>query len=94
MSLEEDSNSNIPSDPKARAKIKAMVVEISDHMTIIEGYREKIKETIKEVSEEFDIKKKYLNKMAATYHRNNFNQQQQENEDIAALFEAVVGDNG
>jgi len=91
MSIEEASFT-IPSDPAAREEIKKAIEDISNNWTIIEGYKEVIKEAIAAVSEKHEIPKKFINKMARAYHKRNFNQQQQENEDLATLYETVVGD--
>lgn len=88
----EDTTFTIPSDPVSREEIKKVIEDISNNWTIIEGYKEAIKEAIAGISEKHEIPKKFINKMARAYHKRNFNQQQQENEDLATLYETVVGD--
>lgn len=88
----EETTFTIPSDPVAREEIRKVIEDMSNNWTIIEGYKEVIKESVAEISEKHEIPKKFINKMARAYHKRNFNQQQQENEDLATLYETVVGD--
>lgn len=88
----EETTFTIPSDPAARAEIKKVIESISDNWALIEGYQEVIKADVAGIAEKHEIPKKFINKMARAYHKRNFNQQQQENEDLASLYETVVGD--
>lgn len=81
----------IPSDPKAQQEILAVVKDISDQMSKIEGFKSIIKEAIENASEKHEIPKKYIRKLAKAYHAQTFHREQQEHEDFATLYEKIVG---
>lgn len=79
------------SNPADQIKIKKMLSEISDSFTRIEAERDLIKETIEALSEDFDIEKKILRKMARIFHKQNYSTVEAEQEELALLYESVVG---
>jgi hypothetical protein len=79
------------SNPVDQTKIKKMLSEISDSYTRISAERDLIKETIEALSEDFDIDKKILRKMAQIYHKQNYSTVEAEQEELALLYESVVG---
>jgi hypothetical protein len=79
------------SDPVARKKIRDALQEISNSMTRIEAERDLVKEIISAVSEEHKIKKKAISKMARIYHKQNFDQEVKEFQDLEALYDDVTG---
>jgi hypothetical protein len=79
------------SDPVARKKIRDALQEISNSMTRVEAERDLIKEIISNVSEEHKIKKKAISKMARIYHKQNFDQEVKEFQDLEALYDDVTG---
>lgn len=79
------------SNPADQVKIKKMLSEISDSFTRIEAERDLIKETIEALSEDFAIDKKILRKMARIYHKQNYSTVEAEQEELALLYESVVG---
>ena len=81
------------SNPADQVKIKKMLSEISDSFTRIEAERDLIKETIEALSDDFDIDKKILRKMARIYHKQNYSTVEAEQEELALLYESVVGVN-
>lgn len=81
---------NMISNPADRKKIKDALIEISDSMTRVEAERDLIKDIVKSISDDFDLPKKYVSKMARLYHKQNFHNQQQENDELATLYETVV----
>lgn len=81
------------SNPTDQVKIKKMLSEISDSFTRIEAERDLIKETIEALSDDFDIDKKILRKMARIYHKQNYSTVEAEQEELALLYESVVGVN-
>lgn len=81
------------SSPADRAKIKKMLEEVSNSMTRIAAERDLIKETITEVSKEFELPKKYLNKMARTYHKQNFHTEQADHEEFESLYTTILQSN-
>jgi ribosomal protein S17E len=84
---------NIVSNPADQIKIKKMLSEISDSYTRISAERELIKETIEALAEDFDLEKKILRKMAQIFHKQNYSTVEAEQEELAQLYESVVGIN-
>jgi uncharacterized FlaG/YvyC family protein len=81
------------SSPADRTKIKKMLDEISNSMTRIAAERDLIKETISELSKEFELPKKYLNRMAKVYHKQNFQIEQANHEEFEDLYTSIVESN-
>lgn len=81
------------SSPADRTKIKKMLQEVSNSMTRIAAERDLIKDTITEVSKEFDLPKKYLNKMAKTYFKQNFHVEQADQEEFETLYTSILESN-
>lgn len=80
----------VPSNPADLKKIKAAVVEISDAMTRIDSEKEFIKDVVDNLSEEYNLPKKYVNKLARTYHKNTFEQETAQMDDFETLYTAVT----
>jgi hypothetical protein len=80
----------IPSSPEDRAKVQAAIREISNAMTRIEGERGFITESLAMLQEEFELPKKYMRKVAVTYHKQNLNKVKEEFSDIEDLYAAVA----
>jgi hypothetical protein len=81
------------SSPADRTKIKKMLDEISNSMTRIAAERDLIKETVSELSKEFELPKKYLNRMAKVYHKQNFQIEQANHEEFEDLYTSIVESN-
>jgi uncharacterized FlaG/YvyC family protein len=81
------------SSPADRVKIKKMLGEISNSMTRIAAERDLIRETIAELSKEFELPKKYLNRMAKVYHKQNFQIEQANHEEFEDLYVSIVESN-
>lgn len=80
----------IPSNEEVREAIKKSLEEISNSLTRIEGEKNWIKEEIEAVSEKTKIPKKFLNKLARTYHKQNFDAVMKEVENFEALYDVIV----
>ena len=80
----------IPSSPEDRAKVQAAIREISGAMTRIEAERDFINETLASLQEDFELPKKYMRKVAVTYHKQNLNKVKEEFSDIEDLYAAVA----
>lgn len=80
----------IPSSPEDRAKVQAAIREISNAMTRIEAERDYINESLAMLQEEFELPKKYMRKVAVTYHKQNLNKVKEEFSDIEDLYAAVA----
>lgn len=78
------------SNPEDKKKIKQALVEISDSMTRIDAEKDLIKDIIQDTADNFKLPKKYLNKMARIYHKQNFSKEQQETEELETLYMNVV----
>lgn len=79
------------SNPEDQEKIRKALKEISDSYTRIEGEKDLIKEIVEEVKENFNLPKRTINKMAKTYHKQNFHEEQASFEEFEALYEEIVG---
>lgn len=78
------------SNPADRKKLLDCVKELSDSMLRAEAEKDLQKEAIANMAEELNIPKKYIAKVAAIYHKQNFSQIQSERDDIDALYEAIT----
>ncbi len=78
-------------DPKVAEKVRKALQDISNQMTMIEGYRAAIKEAIDAVAEEFDVPKKLVRQMSRTYHRQTFETEVQEKDMFEQMYEKVFG---
>ena len=77
-------------NPKDKETIVNALKEWSNSATRIEAEKDFQKNVIEDLSDKVDIDKKYLNKLASMYHKQNFSQFQQEREEIEELYESVV----
>jgi archaellum component FlaC len=84
------SNVTLPSSPEDRKKIMNAIQEISNSLTRIEAERDLIKEILVDVQDNFNLPKKYTRKVAKIYHKQNFSEVQQEQEELEAIYETVT----
>ena len=78
------------SNPADREKLLAAIKEMSNSMTRVDAEKDFQKDAIDKISDELDLEKKHVRKLAAIYHRQNFNAVQQEQEDLQELYEAMT----
>lgn len=78
------------SNPADRKKIKDALQEISDSMTRIDAEKDLIKDIVNDVNDNFKLPKKYINKMARIYHKQNFAKEQQETDELESLYLTIV----
>jgi len=78
------------SNPADRKKLLDCVQELSNSMLRAEAEKSLQKEAIGDIAEDLDIPKKYIAKIAAIYHKQNYSQVQSELDDINALYEAIT----
>ena len=78
------------SNPVDRKKLFDCVKELSDSMLRAESEKSFQKEAISDMAEKLDIPKKYISKIAALYHKQNYSQVQTELDEITALYEAMT----
>ena len=80
----------VPSSPEDKKKIRQALQEISDSMTRMEAERDLIKDILQTVEDNYKIKKKYTRRLAKVFHKQNFNQVQQDQQDLETLYESVT----
>lgn len=80
----------VPSSPEDKKKIRQALQEISDSLTRMEAERDLIKDILQTVEDNYKIKKKYTRRLAKVYHKQNFNQIQQDQQDLETLYESVT----
>ena len=85
------SNIIVPSSPEDRKKIKDALIEISTSLTRVEAERDLIKDILAEVEDKFELPKKYTRKLARIYHKQNYAEIRQEQDDVETLYETVTG---
>lgn len=85
------SNFIVPSSPEDRKKIKDALIEISASLTRMEAERDLIKDILVEVEDKFELPKKYIRKLAKIYHKQNYAEIRQEQDDVETLYETVTG---
>ena len=80
----------VPSSPEDKKKIRQALQEISDSLTRMEAERDLIKDILQTVEDNYKIKKKYTRRLAKVYHKQNFNQVQQDQQNLETLYESVT----
>lgn len=73
-----------------RVKLKKVLDDVSNMMTMMESERSAINEAISEASKNFNIDKKVLRKIARTYHKQNFNDEVATNETFVEVYEQLT----
>ena len=73
-----------------RVKLKKVLDDVSNMMTMVEAERSAINESINEASKNFNIDKKVLAKIAKTYHKQNFNDEVATNETFVEVYEQLT----
>ena len=81
----------IPSDPKSRKVIADAVVEISNHLTQIAAFRDKIKEVLDNVKDKTGMKPKDMRKYANLKHKGKLSDAIAEADDLEALDQILTG---
>jgi len=83
----------VPSSSADRQAVQKALQEISASLTRIDAEKDLIKDILATVEDNQNIPKKYMRKMARIYHKQNFTEIQQEQEDLETLYETVTGPN-
>lgn len=73
-----------------RKAMKSMIVEMTNCLERIDSEKAQMKDIAEAGEEKFEIKKKFLNKMARTMFKNSYADLRSENEAFEYLYEAVV----
>lgn len=77
-------------DEKQQRILMDGLKEISVHLSRIEGEREAIKDIVDAVKDEIIVPKKIINRLARTYHKQNFAEQNIEDKEFAKLYVSLV----
>jgi regulator of protease activity HflC (stomatin/prohibitin superfamily) len=80
----------VVNNPEQRKTILDAMKEWSNSALRVEAEKDLQKNIIEDLSDKTDIEKKYLNKLATMYHKQNFAQFQQEREEIEELYESIT----
>lgn len=80
----------IVNNPEQRKVILEAMKEWSNSSVRVEAEKDLQKNIIEDLSDKTNIEKKYLSKLAAMYHKQNFAQFQQEREEIEELYESIT----
>lgn len=88
--MTQTTNIIVPSSPEDRKAIKNALQEISSSFTRMEAERDLIKDILQTVQDNQNIPKKYVRKLAKIYHKQNFSEVQQEQDDVETLYETVT----
>lgn len=81
----------IPSSPSDRQKLKMMISEITHCMSRIDLEKGSKSDIVNTIHEEFDLPKKFINKLASTMYKHNYDDLQAENSDFEMLYESIIG---
>lgn len=87
--MTQTTNVVVPSSPEDRKAIKDALREISDSMTRMEAEKDLIKDILQTIYDNQKVPKKYTRKLARIYHKQNYTEVQQEQDDLDALYETV-----
>lgn len=80
----------VVNNPNDRQKILDALKEWSNSALRAEAEKDLQKNIINDLADKVDIEKKYLNKLASMYHKQNFQQFQSEREEIEELYESII----
>lgn len=89
MSVVQTNSFAIPQDEVSKKKLRGACQEISDSLTRISAERDLMKDIVDSISKELNIPKKFINKTARAFHKQNFASVATENEQLEILFEVV-----
>lgn len=82
------------SNPQDRKKLLNAIKEIDNSMTRVSAEKDFQKDAINTIADELELEKKYVRKLASIYHKQNFSQFQQDQEEIETLYELITESNG
>ena len=73
-----------------KSKLKSMLTEMTHRMERMDTEKDAKDEIANNAAALFGLKKKYINKLAATMHKRNFGEVEAENSAFEFLYETVV----
>jgi hypothetical protein len=77
-------------NPEDLKKLFNGVKEISNSMTRTDAEKDYQKDVIDRMADELSVEKKYVRKLAAIYHKQNFSIVQADNDELETLYEAMT----
>lgn len=90
MSTTESSTIIIPTSPADLKLLKDSIIEASNTRTMIEAKKDHIKDIGANIKAKVGIPPAFFNKMVGVYHKQNFDQVAQKQEDFETLYETVM----
>lgn len=76
--------------PADKKKLIDALKEMSTSMSRVEAERDLQKNLRKDICDELDLNKKVFSKLAKTYHKQNFSEEQEVHEEFENLYESVT----
>ena len=73
-----------------KLKLLKAIKDIDVSMTTIDAARDTIKNIKNEICEELDLKTKVVAKLARTYHKGNFGEEQELSAEFEQLYESIT----
>jgi hypothetical protein len=80
----------LPTAPEDKLKLLGALKDLSSSMTRVEAERDLIKNIKDDICEELQLNRKVLNKLARTYHKGNFSEEQELNKNFETLYETLT----
>ncbi len=82
---------SVETNEAERKRVRDALQEISNAMTRIEGERDFIKEAKAKLVEDQLVDKKVLNRMVKVYHKQNYAEERQTDNEFQDIYEIVTG---
>lgn len=79
--------------PNDRQKLLNSIKEISNSKTRVDAEKDFQRDAVAAICDELGLQKKYVNKLATIYHKQNLNEVQQETEEVLELYEEITNVN-
>lgn len=79
------------SSPEDRKQVFECIKELDASMLRAAAEKDFQKEAIERLCEKVEVDKKLVKQLARIYHKQNFTEVTQENEDLVALYEEIIG---
>ena len=81
---------NITMGPNDKVKLMGALKDFSTSLTRVEAERDLQKNIKDDICKELDLNKKLFTKLAKTYHKQNFSEEIQLNEEFETLYQEVT----
>lgn len=84
----------IPTSLEDQKAIRDAIIEASGVRTQIDAHRDHLRDISKNIKEKVGINPRVFNKMVTAYHKQNYQEQTQSNEEFEVLYETVMKEGG